>query len=140
MVCSLYEYFDSGICSTLEGQEGAYRNLETDMRMDRIISQMDIIIAKLDQIQANQHVLYSAICENNRELGRISNSIDIMSAKLSAMQVQGAQLDAQIEKLQQTLELSAYYDRRAQEELHYMNRMKYLSGRNDGVFFNAPPM
>lgn len=90
MVCSLYEYFDSGICSTLEGQEGAYRNLETDMRMDRIISQMDIIIAKLDQIQANQHVLYSAICENNRELGRISNSIDIMSAKLSAMQVQGA--------------------------------------------------
>lgn len=66
MMCSIYEYFCSGRCTTLEGHEGAYNILEMEIRLDRIITQLDKVITQLGAIQQSQYMLYSAIQESNR--------------------------------------------------------------------------
>lgn len=37
-VCTIYEYICSGICSELEGSDGAYRLYETESRLDKIVT------------------------------------------------------------------------------------------------------
>ena len=50
------------------------------------------------------------------------------------------QTHTRIATLQKTSALTAYQTERAQKELSYINRMDYLSGRNDSVFWNQPPI
>ena len=66
MVCSLYEYIRAGRCTELEGHEGAYNILETEIRLDRIILQLDKVVAQLEQIKHTQFMLYSAVQESNQ--------------------------------------------------------------------------
>lgn len=144
MVCSIYEYICAGRCTTLEGHEGAYNILEMEIRLDRIITQLDKVIAQLDAIQANQYMLYSAIQEANQQSYQLLKSTRHIAEKLqdlnNHLDNHSADLANQISELQKTSALTAYHVERTQKELHYMNRMDYLTGRNDGVFFNQPPM
>lgn len=159
MICSLYEYICSGRCAELEGHEGAYNILEAEIRLDRIISKLDVIITNLEQIKTNQFMLYTEVQQCNRKLNGIMASINnikemFMSAMdkvtasitdfhISALQQNAelkAQLNAHIAELQKTSALATYHAERTQKELAYMNRMNYLSGRNDDVFFNHPPV
>lgn len=147
MVCSLYEYIRAGRCTELEGHEGAYNILETEIRLDRIILQLDKVVAQLEQIKHTQFMLYSAVQESNQRLCQIMGSISDMSASLdsiyssaSQLNENAVQLNARIAELQKSSALTAYHAERAQKELAYMNRMDYLSGRNDNVFWNHPPV
>ena len=143
MVSSIYEYLCAGRCTTLDGHEGAYNILETEIRLDQIVVQLDRVIANLEKIQQNQYTLYSAIQESNAQSARLLASTDRMAQQLQAMQsqnaLQGEALTAQIKELQKSSELTAYHAERTQRELAYMNRMDYLTGRNDGPFHNTPP-
>lgn len=152
MVCSLYEYLCAGRCNSLEGHEGAYNILEMEIRMDRVILQLDRIISMLGTIQENQYILYSAIQESNRKVNQIllstqglmqdlmeslTNSMDKMN---NSVQLQKEELEQKIVALEKTSALTAYHTERVQKELAYMNRMDYLTGRNDGVPYNHPPI
>lgn len=143
MVCSIYEYICAGRCTQLEGHEGAYNILEMEIRMDRIITQLDTIISRLSAIQQNQYVLYSAIQESNRKAESLCSAATSMAKQIEDMnahqKLSSQQLQDQISRLQQTSEISTYQSERIQKELSYMNRMNYLAGRNDGTFFNLPP-
>ena len=158
MVSSLYEYICAGRCIELEGHEGAYNILETEIRLDHIILQLDKVIAQLEQIKQNQFMLYSAVQKCNQWLGLIMGEIRQMAvgltdfysssiqnsirlnAQVAELNSQNAQLNAHIAELQATSALTAYHTERTQKELAYMNRMDYLSGRNDDVFWNHPPV
>lgn len=165
MVCSLYEYVCSGRCDTLEGHEGAYNLLEMEIRLDKIVTQLDRAIQLLDTIRQNQYMVYSAIQDANRQSARILESTEQITSQLQTFQTSNQQLlggiqaglqrgiqaaeqqsvsmvqmTAQLSALQATSALTAYQTERTQRELHYMNRMDYLSGRNDDVFFNLPPV
>ena len=61
-ISSFYEYFASGRCSTL-GE--AYNKYEEELRLNLIITELDIIITKLEQIKNNQFMLYDAINKSN---------------------------------------------------------------------------
>lgn len=165
MVCSLYEYVCTGRCDTLEGHEGAYNLLELEIRLDKIVTQLDRIVEMLGRIQRSQYMVYSAIQDANRQSAKILESTYQMADQLQAFQASNwkmlgdiqahmqrgilaaeqqsvtmAQMTQQLLALQATSALTAYQTERAQKELHYMNRMNYLSGKNDEVFFNLPPM
>lgn len=147
MVCSLYEYICAGRCTELEGHEGAYNIIETEIRLDHIILQLDKVIAQLEQIKNNQFMLYSAVQESNhrssliqRDLDRMAGSLDGLYTTTAQLNANAAQLNARITELQETSALTAYHTERTQKELAYMNRMDYLSGRNDNVFWNHPPV
>lgn len=157
MVCSLYEYICAGRCDTLEGHDGAYNILEIEIRLDHIITRLDRIIAMLDRIQENQYVVYHAIQETNQRLEMIGNGIgqivtefqntqaayyrmsENMQENLREVRENNANIRAQFADLQESSALVAYHAERIQKELHYMNRMNYLTGRNDGPFQNTPP-
>lgn len=56
-----YEYLTTGRCSELTGPNGAYNLYESELRQNTIISQMNVIISKLDEIKANQYILYETV-------------------------------------------------------------------------------
>lgn len=140
MASSLYEYICAGRCATLEGHEGAYNILEMEIRLDRIITQLDRIITQLDAIQQNQFMLYTAIQESNQKSAQILYSTSQMASSLQDFKGEVVNFNDHIAELQRASALTAYHTERAQKELAYMNRMNYLSGRNDDVFFNHPPV
>lgn len=165
MACSLYEYVCTGRCDTLEGHEGAYNLLELEIRLDKIVTQLDRVVEMLGRIQRSQYMVYSAIQDANRQSAKILESTYQMTDQLQAFQASNwkmlsgiqadmqrgilateqqsvtmTQMTQQLSALQATSALTAYQTERARTELHYMNRMNYLSGKNDEVFFNLPPM
>lgn len=74
-ITMFYEYLSSGICSQLEGHEGAYNTYEQELRMNLILSKLDDIIVRLDQIQENQYMLANAIQEGNRTAQKIYSAV-----------------------------------------------------------------
>lgn len=139
MVASLYEYICSGRCSTLEGHEGAYNILEMEIRLDRIITQLNQVITQLYAIRQNQYTLYTAIEDSNRQSAQILAATNQMASSMESFQGDVKQITGRIDDLQKTSEITAYCTERTQKELSYMNRMNYLTGRNDGPFQNIPP-
>lgn len=158
IVCSLCEYIQAGRADSLEGSDGAYNILETELLLKHIITRLDRIIVQLQQIQATQYVAYTAIQEANKTLQAIETSSERivsqliglqeatngfsnrMQSNFQELQTNTAQFQAQLVSLQRNSALTAYHAERARKELTYMNRMNYLTGRNDGVFFNRPPV
>lgn len=136
MVSSLYEYFCAGRCSTLTGHEGAYNILESEMRLNLIIFKLDQVVQHLEAIQQNQHMLYSSIQEANRRSSAIIRSVDKLT---SAVDTHANKINSQLKEIKEADQVTAYCALQAKRELEYMNRMDYLSGRNDNVFINRPP-
>lgn len=139
MLCSIYEYICAGRCTTLEGHEGAYNILEMEIRLDRIITQLDLVIAQLNVIRNNQYMLYSAIQETNQQITQILKSTNYVMDSLQNFQGQAEELVASIKSVEKNTMLATYQAESIQKELHYMNRMNYLSGKYKNVFYNAPP-
>lgn len=139
MVCSIYEYICAGRCTTLEGHEGAYNILEMEIRLDRIITQLNLVVDRLDAIRNNQYMLYSAIQETNRQAAQILESTNSVVNRLQDFQGQTDELVARITSVEKNSALATYQTQSIQKELRYMNRMNYLSGKYDDVFYNSPP-
>lgn len=72
-ICSIHEYISSQRCFSLEGYEGAYNIYETEVRFDRVITQLDKVLSLLDKIKETQFTLYEVLTDNN---GRYKNLID----------------------------------------------------------------
>ena len=83
-VSSFYEYLSSGRCTCLEGHEGAYNIFEMEVRQNTIIRKLDEVISKLDRIEQNQYLLYSAISTTNNVLRRMENGINESMQKLDS--------------------------------------------------------
>jgi len=84
-VTTMYEYLETGRCSTLQGPNGAYNLYESEVRSNAIISKLDIVSGKLDAIsrqlsaiQSNQYTLFKAV-------EGIGMRLDSMSATLGSI-------------------------------------------------------
>ncbi len=141
MVCSLYEYICAGRCYELEGHEGAYNLLEIEIRMDRIITKLDIVIFRLEQIRSNQFVLYSEMTESNRRLSSLIHQFDRAASSIESFHGDFNMLTDYVSDLKNNSECTKYHAERIDKELAYLNRMNYLTGKNDGngILFNYPP-
>lgn len=96
-MCSFYEYFSSGRCTTLTGHEGAYNIYENEVRLDRICTKLDDVMEQLEIVKKNQFYLYDAIQEGNR-----------LSEKLIEESVYQSRL---LENISENAEVSAYYSK-----------------------------
>lgn len=74
-MCSICEYFETGRCTSLKGADGAYNLYEAELRQNLIISRLDTIIDKLDDIKSGQYMLYCELKETNRILRSISSEL-----------------------------------------------------------------
>jgi len=84
-VSSFYEYMASGRCSTLEGHEGAYNIFESESRQNLILRKLDDIIERLDRIEENQYMLYTAIQSSNRETNRMLTELNRTAQSIESM-------------------------------------------------------
>lgn len=75
-VCMFEEYLSSGRCTALTGHEGAYNIYENEIRLNLIITKLDDIINRLDEIQENQYQLAHEIRMSAQKISKIGNSID----------------------------------------------------------------
>ena len=74
-------YFKSGRTMSLSfdpstGDQGAYNIYENERRQDIIITKIDTVIDKLDQIQANQMVIADGIRRTNKYISDMERSIN----------------------------------------------------------------
>lgn len=79
-VSQIYEYFETGRCTELEGPHGAYNLYESELRLNTIIDKLDIIIQKLNAFNATMGMVVSAINYSNRMLSDISSSLNRIEA------------------------------------------------------------
>ena len=93
---SLYEYLDSGRCSSLDGPLGAYNLFESESRTNEIILQLSAIAASLESIKANQYMLYKELKMVNHNLSEMS---DLTRAVIIELQETEAKLDRTASKL-----------------------------------------
>lgn len=64
-ICTIYEYFATGRCTTLVGADGAYNLYESELRQNLIIGKLDTIISQLEEIKQNQYTLYTELQKTN---------------------------------------------------------------------------
>ena len=73
---SIYEYYVTGRCEELSGPYGAYNLYEDEVRKDRIISQLNTVIANLEQIKQNQYKLYEQVCQIQSNTNRMVSELN----------------------------------------------------------------
>ena len=123
-VTYIYDLLDAKICTELENTGGAYQLFENALSAHLIIYYLSEILKKLEAIKQTQYSMYRAIQSVNSQLSSILQSTFEIADAIGDN-------SAQIEKLTAQSEIANYYARQTQAELHYMNRMDYLTGKND---------
>ena len=63
LVCSLCELVQSGRCTTLEGPQGAYQQLEAELQAGWILTDWNQILRQGDRLQTRQFLLCTALQE-----------------------------------------------------------------------------
>ncbi len=122
MLCSLYEYFCAGRCTSLEGHEGGYNILESEMRLDRIVTQMDRVISNLGQIQQNQYLLHATMQDSVRRTDQLVASTKEMITSASRMTETISQQGRTLEDIHKNSAITAYCLEENRKELEYMKR------------------
>ncbi len=82
-IITFYEYFESGRHTNLAD---AYNKYEDELLHKTIISKLDVVISKLEQIRQNQVALYDAILESNSIAERICQKSDEIMASNKAIE------------------------------------------------------
>lgn len=81
-ITSILDYLLSGVCSELEGYQGAYNKLDQELLLKAIINRLDIILSDLEQIKYNQRMLYDMLLEANRNINTMINQINASNDKI----------------------------------------------------------
>lgn len=105
---SFYEYLTAGRCTKLEGADGAYNLYEAEVRANRVIEQLDTVINSLEQIKANQYMMYSAICDMREELGELNNTMGSALDVLYDIEGNTSKAAEHLEAISQSNEVIAY--------------------------------
>ena len=81
-MCAIYEYLESGRCYSLTGPSGAYNLYENELLMNKIIGKLDDVIARLDDISYNQHIIAQEINKSHSQVISILASLDNSSKNI----------------------------------------------------------
>ena len=99
-ICQIYEYLESGRCFSLWGPGGAYNLYEGEVRSNLIISKLDDVISRLDDLSAGQQMLANVIRESNRKIDELSQSFN---------------------RVEKNTAVDAYYSRITAENTNYLS-------------------
>lgn len=116
--------------------DDAYNNLDSEIRADRIVNRLDTISHQLTVINNSIAQLGMNIITSQKEIDRRINSL-VASSESLVNSIQDG--NANLQRIAEQSEINNYTSKRIEEEIHYMNRMNYLCGRNDGPYRNVPP-
>lgn len=144
LIASILELLESGICTTLKGTDGAYKNLEIMLRLDKIICGIDRINANLEKIRQNQFLLYTQLRKANRHIDELVYETRALSDSMKSIDERIArnavEMRGKLEELAHNSAITRYTAQQSQDELHYMNQLGYHVYTESGGSFKSPPM
>ena len=105
-LAAICEYFTTGRCAGLTGPNGAYNLYEDELRKNTMISQLNTIIANLEQIRSTQYMLYQQVSQIQQTTQRMARSLQ---------RVEGCMYD-----IRANTEITAYYTGVTAANLNYM--------------------
>jgi hypothetical protein len=82
---TISEYFDTGRCKQLDGPDGAYNLYESEIRANRIITQLDSVIESLEEVKNNQYKTYSVIVSMEKNVARMADMLDDAVSSLKSI-------------------------------------------------------
>lgn len=119
---TMWEYFETGRCDSLQGPNGAYNLYESEVRSDAIINKLDIVSDKLDVIsdqlsamQANQYALYVAVEGIGTRLDSMSSTLDSVLQETRATKSSVLDLGAKAATLVRNSSEIAYWSKKNAE-------------------------
>ena len=83
----ILEYLQSGRCDSLTGPDGAYNLFENELRLNKIIGRLDIVIDQLEEIKNIQYMIYEELTKVNKNLNDILGELDYNSKQLDNIAV-----------------------------------------------------
>ncbi|MBQ8784705.1 MAG: hypothetical protein IJZ59_01505 [Alphaproteobacteria bacterium] len=78
-VATMYEYLETGRCTTIKGHGGIFDTYEKDLQMGIVIRNLENINASLSRIESNQQMLFKELKQANSTLRTINSSLDDIS-------------------------------------------------------------
>lgn len=101
---SILDYLEMGICSELEGPQGAYAKYMDDVRANRICDKLDMVVHSVRSLSAAVYGLSASIKETQASLcARIKETHDRMDVFEASVQEDMALLQKQKEITQESL-------------------------------------
>lgn len=105
---SFYEYLMSGRCTSLEGADGAYNIYENEIRLNRVISQLDTVIASLEDIKQNQYMMYQEMRSINASLQRLNSTMDKALTSIQSIEANTASMNEYMEHISRNSDVIAH--------------------------------
>lgn len=105
---SFYEYLSSGRCTTLEGADGAYNIYENEIRLNLVISQLDTVIASLEDIKQNQYMMYQEMRNINASLQRLNSTMDKAFASIQGIEANTSSMNEYMEHISKNSDVIAH--------------------------------
>lgn len=119
---TFYEYLMTGRCESLDGVNGAYNIYENEIRLDTIITQLDEIKIKLDEIKQNQYMMYKTMKDIQSSLNHLEASMDKAVKALESIDTKATTTNNYLANISQNSEViahntavSAYYSKKNAE-------------------------
>ncbi len=121
-ISSFYQYLIEKRTYCLEydrstGDRGAYNIYKEEAQRGLIISQLNVVIDKLDQVIDNQRVLQNTMREANERINALSNRVDRQTRQIKT-------------SIQEQNAIQSYNAERIEAELSFMNTMTILDHIN----------
>lgn len=105
---SFYEYLMSGRCVTLEGADGAYNIYESEIRMNRVIAQLDTVISSLEEIKQNQYMMYQELRSINATLTALNSTMEKALASIRGIETNTASMNKYMEHISKNSDIIAH--------------------------------
>ncbi|MBP3805507.1 MAG: hypothetical protein J6I76_16740 [Oribacterium sp.] len=105
---SFYEYLESGRCETLSGVNGAYNLYESELRQNMVISQLSKVLTSMEEIKANQFMVYSQLSRMNSSLVSLNSSMNKAVSSLAKIDANIKSIDDYTKQIAHNTEVTAY--------------------------------
>lgn len=117
-ISAFYQYLSEKRTYCLEfdqstGDRGAYNIYNEEVQRGVIISQLNLVLTKLDQVINNQEILQRTMIDANNKINYLSNDINNMNRQLSS-------------STKEQTAIQNYNAERMQAELEFMNTMNII--------------
>ena len=105
---SFYEYLMSGRCTSLEGADGAYNIYESEIRLNHVIDQLDVVISSLENIKQNQYMMYQELRNINASLSRLNSTMDKALTSIQSIETNTVKMNEYLEHISENSDVIAH--------------------------------
>lgn len=105
---SFYEYLMSGRCTSLTGADGAYNIYESEIRMNRVIAQLDTVISSLEEIKQNQYMMYQEMRSISASLQSLNTTMDKALTSIQGIEANTTSMNGYLEHISKNSDVIAH--------------------------------